>query len=51
MLEGKISGEIALTLGVSEMTIQAHLYNAFRKCGVHNRTEMSRLVFSRNAKH
>lgn len=34
---GERSGAVASVLGVSEATIKRHLYNIYRKVGVHNR--------------
>jgi DNA-binding CsgD family transcriptional regulator len=35
-----------MTLGISEKMVQAHLYGAFRKCGILSRTQMSRRVLA-----
>ncbi len=43
--EGKTNGEIASSLWISRETVRKHLENAYRKLGVHTRTEAVAAVF------
>jgi DNA-binding CsgD family transcriptional regulator len=44
-LEGATAQEIATALFISPKTVNAHLYNVYRKCGVRNRSELNRVVY------
>ncbi len=46
LLEGRNNKEIATTLCISPRTIEAHVYNIYRKCAVRNRIELARKVAS-----
>lgn len=46
LLEGKNNKEIATALFISPRTIEAHVYNIYRKCAVRNRIELARKVAS-----
>lgn len=39
--EGQTRSKIALELGISTRTIDAHLYSIYRKTGVHKNTQLA----------
>ena len=44
VLSGKPNKEIAAACGIALRTVETHLYNVFRKCGVRSRTELIALL-------
>lgn len=40
LAQGKTAVQIGETLFISQRTVEAHLYNVYRKCGVKNRVEL-----------
>jgi DNA-binding CsgD family transcriptional regulator len=44
--EGRTNKEIALTLGLTERTVETHLSNVFRKTGVPNRASLVSAYFT-----
>jgi DNA-binding NarL/FixJ family response regulator len=51
LANGLRNKEIALSLGVSEGTVQVHLRNIFAKLGVHDRTEAMGVAIRRGIVH
>ena len=46
LLQGKSNKEISETLFVSHRTVEAHIYNIYRKCSVKNKLELSHHIAS-----
>ncbi len=40
LVSGRTAGQIGETLFISQRTVEAHLRNVYRKCGVNNRVEL-----------
>ena len=45
LLQGKSNKEISEELFVSPRTVEAHIYNIYRKCSVKNKLELARKLF------
>jgi DNA-binding NarL/FixJ family response regulator len=46
-ISGLSNKEIAFRLSISEGTVKTHLFNAFRKVGIHTRVELMNAVYAR----
>jgi DNA-binding NarL/FixJ family response regulator len=46
---GTSTAEIARTLEISVRTVESHVWNAYRKLGVHNRVDLVRMLFEHDA--
>ncbi|MCK5198311.1 MAG: helix-turn-helix transcriptional regulator, partial [Spirochaetales bacterium] len=44
LLQGKSNRDIGEKLFVSPRTVEAHIYNIYRKCSVKNKLELSNLI-------
>ena len=51
LASGATAREIGASLHISPRTVESHIFNAYRKLGVHSRVQLVRLMLERDLLH